>query len=211
VKIERRDFDKEAATWDKVPARVKLANDIAAAISDEITFTPDMDVLDFGCGTGLLTLQFQPLVHSITGVDSSRGMIDVLKSKIAKQNLLNVRAQYLDIDNGDILEGNYHLIVSGMTLHHIKEIRPLLDQFYRIIAPAGYLCIADLDLEGGQFHDNNAGVFHFGFDRAVLRRDFIDAGFSDIRDRTAAEVIKPVSGGGVRAFTVFLMIGQKKT
>ena len=209
MNIERRDFDKEATTWDEVPARVKLANDIAAAISDEIVLTSNMDVLDFGCGTGLLTLQLQPVVHSITGVDSSHGMIDVLKAKIDKQNLPNIRTQYLDTEKGDILEGTYHLIVSGMTLHHVKEIRPLLDQFYRILAPSGYLCIADLDLDDGQFHDNNDGIFHFGFDRALLRKDFMDAGFDDIRDRTAAEVMKPGSDGGVRPFTVFLMTGRK--
>jgi len=210
MNIERRDFDKEAATWDEIPARVNLANDIAAAISDEILLTSNMDVLDFGCGTGLLTLQLQPVVHSITGVDSSQGMIDVLKAKIDKQNLPNIKTQYLDTEKGDILKGTYHLIVSGMTLHHIKEIRPLLDQFYRILMPSGYLCIADLDLDDGQFHDNNNGVFHFGFDRALLRKDFMEAGFDDIRDRTAAEVMKPGSDGGMRSFTIFLMTGRKK-
>jgi len=209
MNIEKRDFDKEASTWDEVPARVKLANDIVAAISDEIVLTSNMDVLDFGCGTGLLTLRLQPVVHSITGVDSSQGMINVLKAKIDKQNLPNVRTQYLDNGEGDIPEGNYDLIVSGMTLHHVKEIRSLIDRFYRIIAPSGYLCIADLDLDDGRFHDNNDGIFHFGFDRAELRRYFMDAGFDDVRDRTAAEVMKPVSDGGVRPFTVFLMTGRK--
>jgi ubiquinone/menaquinone biosynthesis C-methylase UbiE len=211
MNIEKRDFDKEAATWDEVPARLKLANDIAAAISNQILLTSLTDVLDFGCGTGLLTLKLQPLVHSITGVDSSRGMLDVLKSKIAKQNLLNVKTQYLDTEQGDILEGTYHLIVSGMTFHHVKEIRPLLDQFFRILVPSGYLCIADLDLDDGKFHDNNDGIFHFGFDRALLRRNFIEAGFDDIRYRTAAEVMKPDNEGGMHTFTVFLMTGRKKT
>lgn len=210
MNIERRDFDREAATWDEVPTRVKLATDIAAAISEEIVLTSNMDVLDFGCGTGLLTLQLQPLVHSIMGLDSSRGMIDVLKAKIDKKNLPNVRTQYIDTDTGDILKGSYHLIVTSMTLHHVKEIRPLLDQFYRIVAPSGYLCIADLDLDEGKFHGNNDGVFHFGFDRAVLRQAFMEAEFRDIRERTAAEVMKPVSDGGVQPFTVFLMTGRKK-
>jgi ubiquinone/menaquinone biosynthesis C-methylase UbiE len=209
MNIEKRDFDKEAATWDEVPARVKLANDIAAAIANELLLTSHMDVLDFGCGTGLLTLKLQPFVHSITGVDSSPGMLDVLKAKIDRQNLPNVSPRYLDTENGDILEGTYHLIVSGMTFHHVKEIRPLLDQFFRILAPSGYLCIADLDLDDGKFHDSNEGIFHFGFDRALLRRDFMDAGFRDIRDITAAEVMKPNSEGEIQPVTVFLMIGQK--
>jgi len=211
MNIEKRDFDKEAATWDEVPARVKLANDIIAAISDEIVLTSTMDVLDFGCGTGLLTLQLQPAIRSITGVDSSRGMIDVLNAKVDTQKLSNVKTHYLDTEKGTMLEGTYHLIVSGMTLHHVREIRPLLDQFSRLLAPSGYLCIADLDPDDGQFHGNNDGIFHFGFDRALLRQEFMDAGFDDIRDRTAAEVIKPGPEGGMQTFTVFLMTGRKKT
>ena len=211
MNIERRDFDKEATTWDEVPARIKLANDIAAVISNEILLTSNMDVLDFGCGTGLLTLQLQSVVHSITGVDSSRGMIDVLKAKIDRRNLPNINTQFLDIEKGDILEGTYHLIVSGMTLHHVKEIRPLLDQFYRILTPSGYLCVADLDLDDGQFHDSNDGIYHFGFKRALLRKDYMEAGFDDIRDKTAAEVMKPDPDKGTRPFTVFLMTGRKKS
>jgi ubiquinone/menaquinone biosynthesis C-methylase UbiE len=210
MNTEKRDFDKEAATWDEVPARVNLANDIVVAISEEIVLNSNMDVLDFGCGTGLLTLRLQPVVRSITGVDSSHGMINVLNAKIDKQNLSNVRTQYIDNEEGDIPGDNYNLIVSGMTLHHVKEIRSLIDRFYGIIAPSGYLCIADLDLDDGKFHDNNDGIFHFGFDRAELRRYFMNAGFGEIRDRTAAEVMKPGSDGGVRPFTVFLITGRKK-
>jgi SAM-dependent methyltransferase len=206
----KRDFDKESASWDEAPGRVKVANDIADAILEEIMLTSDVDVLDFGCGTGLVSLRLQPLVHSVTGVDSSKGMLDVFKEKIRSRNLTNVRTQYLDIGQGYALEGSYHLIVSSMTFHHIKEIRPVLDQFYKISAPSGYLCIADLDPDEGMFHDNNDGIFHFGFDRAALRGTFIEAGFEDIRVRTAAEILKPVPAGGTRLFTVFLMTGRKR-
>ena len=36
MNIEKRDFDKEAASWDEHPARVKLAKDIAVAISKQM-------------------------------------------------------------------------------------------------------------------------------------------------------------------------------
>ena len=78
---EKRDFDQVAASWDQNPARLKLASDVAHAISQQAQLTPDMDVLDFGCGTGLLTLHLQPKVRSITGVDSSEGMLAVLRKR----------------------------------------------------------------------------------------------------------------------------------
>ncbi|MGD0820941.1 MAG: class I SAM-dependent methyltransferase [Desulfomonilia bacterium] len=206
---KKRDFNKEAASWDEEPGRVKIANDIADAISDEIILTPDMSSLDFGCGTGLLTLRLQPLVHSITGVDSSQGMLDVLKAKIENKKLTNVTTEYLDLEKGDVLGGIYQLIVSSMTLHHIQNIKPLFDEFYKILSPDGYLCIADLDLDDGKFHGTNEGVFHFGFDRAKLRQVFMEAGFDAIRDRTATEVMKPTADGIKQLFTIFLMIGRE--
>jgi 2-polyprenyl-3-methyl-5-hydroxy-6-metoxy-1,4-benzoquinol methylase len=186
-----------------------MANDIASAITGEIRVTSDMDVLDFGCGTGLLTLHFQPLARSVTGLDSSPGMLDVINGKIRDRNLANVKARHIDLDKGEVIDGRYHLIASSMTLHHIRDVQPLLDLFYKNTTPGGYLGIADLDLDDGQFHgDNQDGVFHDGFDRAELRRMFTAAGFVDVRDRTATTVVKPVPGG-TRAFTIFLMTGRK--
>jgi ubiquinone/menaquinone biosynthesis C-methylase UbiE len=209
IKDEKHDFESEAASWDKEPGRVKLATDITGAIKKDVVLTSDMDVLDFGCGTGLVTLQIQPFIHSITGVDSSEGMIDILRQKIGKMNLTNVKTRLLDMENGDVLEGSYHLIVSSMTFHHIKDIKALLDHFYHVALPSGYLCIADLDPEDGLFHGDNRGVIHFGFDRDRMRQLFIDAGFKNVRHRTAAKVMKPIRDGKIFEFTVFLVTGQK--
>jgi len=209
MNTEKRDFDKEAASWDAKPSRIKQANDVFKAIAGLVILNPTMDVLDFGCGTGLVTVQFSPLVHSITGVDSSRKMLEVLQSKIADQHLNNVKTQFLDFDKGGVLEGRYDLIVSSMTFHHVRDIEPLLAQFHKITAPSGTLCVADLDLDDGQFHANKEGVFHSGFDRPALRAAFVEAGFKDVRDGAAAEVMRPNPDGVIRRFTVFLIVGRK--
>jgi len=209
INTKKRNFDQEAANWDQVPGRVKVARDIAQSMIREITLTPEMDVLDFGCGTGLLTFALQPFVRSITGVDSSQGMLDVFKTKVKEQNLSNIKANYLDLDNGDVLDGSYHLIVSSMTLHHIKNISSLLKQFYSILLPSGQLAVADLDLDDGQFHSNNDGVFDFGFNREELRLIFMDAGFQNIQTHQASDIEKPVVNGKSRIFTIFLMTARK--
>jgi len=209
MSTEKRDFSKAAATWDEEPRRVKLAADVAKAIKDEIRLTPAMDVLDFGCGTGLLSLSLQPFVRSVTGVDSAQGMIDVLKAKAEAGGLKNVKAVRADLDKGDVLRGSYGLVTSSMTLHHIRDVGQLLGKLYGVTAPGGYLAIADLDPDGGRFHENSAGVFHDGFDRSEMRKTFADAGFTDIRDRTAAATAKPAPGGGTMEFSIFLMTGRK--
>ncbi len=206
---EKRDFDREAAAWDGNAARVKLGKDIARTISEQVELTREMDVLDFGCGTGLLSFQIQPHVRSITGVDSSQGMLDIFNRKAAELRVKNTKPILFDLDSGETLKGNYDLVVSNMTLHHVKKIEPLLDQLYAVTAPSGHLCISDLDPENGQFHEDDTGVFHNGFDRSTLRKMFTEAGFEDVRDIDAAEFVKPGTDGKVRHFSVFLMIGRK--
>ena len=209
MSLEKRDFDKDASQWDDNPGRVKVAADIAGAMIAEIPLTKELNILDFGCGTGLVTLALQPFVRSITGIDSSPGMLDVLNRKISERGLSNVRTQHLDMDHGGNLSGLYHLVVSSMTLHHIREINPLLKQFYQILRPSGILCIADLDEDGGRFHESNDGVFHYGFSRDALARQFEEAGFQNVRTVQAAAVEKPVAGGASHLFTIFLIIGIK--
>jgi ubiquinone/menaquinone biosynthesis C-methylase UbiE len=199
-----RDFDKAAATWDEEPRRVQLARDVAAAIIAEAEPDSETDALDFGCGTGLLTLLLQPHVRSITGVDTSRGMLEVLERKVREWNLSNVRTCHIDAASRRQPEGAYHLIVSSMTLHHVADLLPLFRMLYGLLLPGGVLCVADLDREDGSFHDDATGVFHFGFDRAEVMRQLAAAGFTDVRAATAA-VIRKSSPARTRDYTVFLI------
>ena len=134
-------------------------------------------------------------------------MLDVLEAKANQLRLTNVRTQHLH--PGGCLSGTYDAIVSSMTFHHVEHVEAALDQFYRALKAPGYLCVADLDPEQGEFHEDNTGVFHFGFERAALRELFARAGFSKIREGTAAEVTKPTRTGVPRQFSVFLMVGEK--
>ncbi len=209
MKNSKRNFDIEAATWDEEPIRVQLAKDLFRAISEEIVLTPTMDALDFGCGTGLVTIQLSERVGHVTGVDSSQGMLDVLEHKIQSYPIKNITPRRVDLDCGDVLDGLYDLVVSTMTLHHIREVMPLLEQFARVLKPGGHLCIADLDPEHGEFHGNNEGVFHLGFERCGLRDLLARAAFVDISDRSAAAVVKPDASGKMKTFAVFLVTGRR--
>ena len=120
---------------------------MADSLIREIKLTPVIDALDYGCGTGLVTLRLQPHVRTITGVDSSEGMIGVLQEKVKKQKLKNVRTQLVDFELGDKVEGTFHLIVSSMTLHHVAELAPLFRLFYELLLPGGTIGVADLDGE----------------------------------------------------------------
>ncbi len=206
--MERKDFDREAAAWDENPARVRLAHDVADAIIREAGPKDSMDVLDFGCGTGLVTLRLQPLVRTIIGADSSEGMLGVLEGEVKANSLTNVRTRLVDIEKGERIEERFHLVVSSMTMHHVKDTAALLRQWHDLLLPGGMLAAADLDTEDGAFHGDNTGVFHHGFDRVYLKTLLQEVGFRDVRTVTATTMVRDTAGGR-REFPVFLVTARK--
>lgn len=204
-----RNFDAEAATWDENPRRTQLVADIFNTFQQEVPLHRDMKVLDFGCGTGTLAIHLAPLVGGITGADTSRGMLDVFVKKVAARSLNTVETVLIQPDGYESLQGPYDIVVSTMTLHHVENIAPLLEHFFRILTPGGLIAISDLDPDNGLFHGENTGVFHNGFERDVLGGMFEEVGFVNVRSVTAAKTTKPDANGDMRKFTLFLITGQR--
>lgn len=199
--MERKNFDTVASTWDEEPRRVKLAADIGAAIRDAVPLSADWDGMDYGCGTGLLTLDLAPALHSMVGMDSSQGMVDRLTAKCAATGIQNTRALCCNLEQGKLSAGPFHLITSAMALHHIPEIVPLLTSLRRLLHPGGWVALADLETEDGSFHDNQTGVFHHGFSREELEGFLAQAGFTSIAIRRATTMRK-----GERVYSVLLAV-----
>jgi tRNA (cmo5U34)-methyltransferase len=201
---DTRRFDQIAATWDADSARVRLANAVSEAIARQIALSPAMDVLDVGCGTGLLTLALQPFVRRVTGADTSPGMLDVLAGKVRDRSLDSVTTLLLRLDDGYALSGAYDLIVSSMALHHVSDLSSLFARFHAHLRPGGQVALADLDREDGTFHTPDVtDVFHLGFDRHELKALLASAGFDDLADTTA--FIHHRNG---RDYPVFLISGR---
>jgi ubiquinone/menaquinone biosynthesis C-methylase UbiE len=201
------DFDARAATWDDDPSKVERAKAVAEAIAREVPLSPSMRALEYGAGTGLLSFLLREQLGEITLADLSDGMLDVARGKIAAAADPRMRAVKLDLSAGDAVPGEFDIVYSLMTLHHIPDTDGILRRFHDVLVRRGVLCVADLDPEDGSFH--GAGFDgHKGFDRDALRAKSIAAGFADARFTTAYEMRKE-TGGRMRTFPIFLMIAVK--
>src|SRR5438874_2009683 len=87
-------FDAEAAAWD---SNRTLHRASALALQSILHHCPQLqtrqsdshvglDVLEIGCGTGLLSFMMAPHVRSLTAVDSSNGMIEAFKLKLSQRS-----------------------------------------------------------------------------------------------------------------------------
>lgn len=205
------EFDIKAGQWDEKPGRVQFALAIAEAIRQHLPLHPDMRVMEFGCGTGLIGIALADQVKHVLGLDTSAGMIQVLQEKIRNQKIENITAKRIHPNQSWPVDEPLDLICSSMVLHHVENYQAVLERFRRHLRPGGYLALADLDRENGSFHDHNAEIFHAGFDRQALMQILVNIGFEQFQDSTAFVIPRPDPQGNERNYPVFLITARKAT
>jgi ubiquinone/menaquinone biosynthesis C-methylase UbiE len=197
------EFDQKARNWDADAAKVARAERVAEAIRTLGGDLSGRSALEVGCGTGLLGFALRPHVARMTLADTSAGMLEVLREKIAASGLSGMEALQHDFTQGPLPADRYGLLCNLMTLHHIPDTEDAFRRFHGLLEPGGLLCIADLDTEDGSFH--GAGVeVHHGFDREALRAGLERAGFREIRFDTPYVIDR----GGKR-YPVFLVVAGR--
>ncbi|GCD11552.1 class I SAM-dependent DNA methyltransferase [Clostridium tagluense] len=177
-------FDNYAKTWD-TDERIDRAKIIANEISKSIVIDKNYSAMEFGCGTGLVSFNLYDKFKNITLVDSSKGMIDILESKIDEYKVNNMLPYHLDILSENSIDMKFDVIYNSMVLHHIQDTEAIIKTFYELLNKDGYLCIVDLDKEDGSFHKNYPDYDgHNGFKQEDLKNILISAGFKDIQANT---------------------------
>jgi ubiquinone/menaquinone biosynthesis C-methylase UbiE len=198
------DFDNKAKDWDEKPGRIERANAVAAAIREQVTLSRKMTAFEYGCGTGLLSFALQPFLGPIMLADSSTGMLEVIKEKIAASGIKNMTPLKLDLAVDPLPMERFDLVYTLMTLHHIPDTADILKKFLAILEPSGSLCVADLDKEDGSFHDYDFGG-HNGFDRQQLKELLLQIGFIKVRFTTPFAMKK-----AAQVYPLFLVVAEKK-
>ena len=195
-------FQNKSKSWDMSSMRVQNARSIAELIVKNIKLNKKMKVMDFGAGTGLLSFFISQKVAKIVAIDNSPSMLAEFHTKASE---FSCETEVVEADlSTQTLERKFDGIISSMTLHHLEDTTALLTKMYAMLDDGGFIALADLDSEDGNFHSDNTGVFHYGFDRYNLENIVKSVGFKDIKFELASTISKPQS-----EFTVFLMTAVK--
>ena len=201
-------FDQEAQNWDKNQINIKRTEAIAALLPQMVNIKPAMKALDFGAGTGLMSFALKDQFAEITLMDSSVEMINVVVSKIKKNETLHFKPVVFDLEKDNYDEDTFDIIFTQMALHHIENIEAILRKFSDLLNPGGILAIADLYKENGSFH-NFDFKGHYGFDPVHLSRLLSAQGFTQVNFKNCFVIEKQSSDGVINKFPVFLMTGIK--
>jgi len=94
-------------------------------------------VLDVGCGSGIqiefLAKKF-PEIESLTGVDSSKSLID-----LALSSKKDARCNYIvsDMHNLPFEDQSFDFVYSRYTVHYSNDMCKVMNELYRILKPGG--------------------------------------------------------------------------
>lgn len=111
-----------AREYDTEHQKFRNFEEESKAIIQTLGITPEDTVLDFGCGTGGITLNLAKYCRKVIGVDISREMLDILEEKAKEQKITNFEthcAGFLTYNHGKSEKADK--IVSMVALHHLPD------------------------------------------------------------------------------------------
>jgi tRNA (cmo5U34)-methyltransferase len=141
-------FSKWASRYDRSRRQlIPCFDDFYAAAVEALPFaaTDQIDVLDLGAGTGLLSAFVRerfPHAH-LTLLDASREMLDIARDRFRSAS---DRIEYVVGDYArELPEGEFHAVVSAVSIHHLDEEakKALWREIFRIVRPGGIFVNAD--------------------------------------------------------------------
>ena len=200
------EFDEKAAEWD-TPERRDRAHQLADTIREHVPLREDMRAIDIGAGTGLLGLDLLHDIDSVVLADPSEGMIEVARTKIEAQGIVDASAIVFDFPSERLPDGApFDLAVSLLALHHVKDTAATLRSIHAALVPGGWIGLIDLDAEDGSFHDpDQPGIHHHGFEGGSLVELATAAGFEDAGTRIVHELEKDDG----RRYPLFLLTARR--
>lgn len=236
-------FNAEAAAWDQNPFVHAASGEAWKAIQRLVPAMGDdqkrtADVLEIGCGTGLLSFLVAEKARQVVAVDAAHGMIDVLKQKIEKahvKNIVPVCVLLEDPEDKALPAGEaggrlkFHLITSHLVMHHIPELKPVIKTMFGCLKPGGMVALTDFEdfgPEAKRFHAESrmAGVERHGINKQAITSLLNEAGFTDVNVVVGWEADKKVEKfpgeygkkgrpeegqGEIRTFPFLVCMGKK--
>lgn len=139
-------FHGLTGAYDWVLSRTMPEKSFKSALLSQASIEPGNRVLDFGCGTGTLTLMAQAAVQEaqVMGVDVDEGALSIARAKTASANSA---VAFLKISSGRLPfeDQSFDRVLSCLVFHHLRRDEKVaaLAECRRVLRPSGEIHIAD--------------------------------------------------------------------
>lgn len=142
--LQSRQWSRRAPGWDH--ASVPGLERVAARVLDAAGPVDGLDVVDLGSGSGQLTLDLARDAASVTAVDFSSVMLDLLAERAGAAGLTNVGTTLASLQTVDLPEASVDVVVTSYALHHLRhrEKEALLRRAAGWLRPGGRIVVGDM-------------------------------------------------------------------
>jgi ubiquinone/menaquinone biosynthesis C-methylase UbiE len=132
------DFSKRAEAYD-AGFEGRLVKRFYDLLYNEITMTPDMRLLDVGCGTGALLKRLcEKFDITADGIDADENMIAV-----AKRQCPSCSFQIAPCESLPFPDHTFDTLTACLAYHHFRDKEGFAREAARVLKPGGTLYIAD--------------------------------------------------------------------
>ncbi len=135
-RIQRSWSSKGAADWDKKASSFAKRNNQSQYNSLFLSRLPlesSFSVLDVGCGPGTIALPLAREVHSVTAIDYSQKMLEILKRECRKERLTNITCVHCswedDWQNYNIKPADLVIASRSMNVDELSEAIDKLNDY----------------------------------------------------------------------------------
>ncbi len=143
-------FAKVASSWDLLKTLHVPEEAVEAAIVEALGGRKVDTLIDLGTGTGRMLELLSGSYKRGIGLDSSREMLAVARSRLATSGIGNAQVRLGDIGDPDVVVGPADVIVIHQVLHYFDDPGRMLGQARRLLKKGGEMIIVDFaphDLE----------------------------------------------------------------
>ena len=100
-------------------------------------FRQDMEVLEFGCGTGSTSIAHAPYVKSILAIDVSPKMLEIAQGKADAKNIGNVTFKRSAIDSFNAPNNTLDAVLGLSILHLLDNKEEVIAKVHEMLKPGG--------------------------------------------------------------------------
>ncbi len=147
ARIASDSFRTAGVDWDESQALALPADAIGAALAEALGPAPIGRLLDIGTGTGHALERLAPRIGHGLGVDASRAMLALARTRLSRAGLGHCAVRQADMYRLP-LTGPYDVVILQMVLHYAEDPAAAIAEAARVLSPVGRLLIVDLAAHG---------------------------------------------------------------
>ena len=130
---------------------------LADTMASELSLDGTGQMLDVGCGPGVLVLPLARLFDHVTGLDPERGMLQAAQRRCQQAGVTNVRCvQGVADDIATLNLGSWRVVTFGQSFHRVRRLE-VAEAVYDQLVPGGSLVLISHNVDDGRPRPANPG------------------------------------------------------